>query len=46
VDDLLRDLVQKKKKKILCGSPNWLPILKILGQVAGLIVMKISVVLK
>jgi hypothetical protein len=22
VDDLLRDLVQKKKKKILCGSPN------------------------
>lgn len=37
---------KKKKKKFVCGSPNWLPILEALGQVAGLIVMKISVMLK
>lgn len=48
-DCLLRNLIQKKekeKKKFVCGSPNWLPILEARGQVAGLIVMKISVMLK
>lgn len=37
---------KRKKKKFMCGSPNWLPILEALGQVAGLIVVKISVMLK
>lgn len=46
-DCLLRNLMQnEKKKKFVCGSPNWLPILEALGQVAGLIVVKISVMLK
>lgn len=44
ISDLIRDF--KKKKNSLCGSPNQLPILENLGQVAGLIVMKISVMLK
>lgn len=45
ISDLIRDF-KKKKKNSLCGSPNQLPILENLGQVAGLIVMKISVMLK
>lgn len=47
MNDLIRGFIQKKKK-IPCVLPltNWLPILESLGQVAGLIVMKISVMLK
>lgn len=47
INDLIRDLIPRSKKKVPCVVPlTNFPTLETLGQVAGLIVMKISVKLK